>query len=103
MNLDKALQYIEKAIELRPDDGFIRDSLGWVYFKLGDTGKAIKELKKAVAINKNDPAIYEHLGDAYAKIGQNTKAQQAYDRAYQLYQDEERKESIKNKIEKLGR
>ena len=48
--LEKALEYVKKALELQPDDGFIRDSFGWVLFKMGRFDEALKELKKSYTI-----------------------------------------------------
>lgn len=101
MNLKKAFKYIERAIELRPEDGFIRDSFGWVYFKLGNFERAIVELEKAVSIKADDPTIHEHLGDAYLKKNNTKKAQEEYEKALQLYVDDKKKEGVAKKIEKL--
>lgn len=101
INLEEALSYIEKAVSLKPNDGFVRDSLGWVYFKLGNVERAISELKTAVEMTPDDPTIYEHLGDALAKGGQVDSALAAYKKAYDLYKEEEKKEQVRRKIEAL--
>jgi tetratricopeptide (TPR) repeat protein len=98
INLEKALEYIKKAVELLPDDGFIRDSLGWVYYKIGDVEQAIIELEKASEMVGNDPVIKEHLGDVYMQTEQYDKALAAYEEAYELYGEEEKKESVNAKI-----
>jgi tetratricopeptide (TPR) repeat protein len=98
INLEKALEYIKKAVELMPDDGFIRDSLGWVYYKIGDVEQAIIELEKASEMVGNDPVIKEHLGDVYMQTEQYDKALAAYEEAYELYGEEEKKESVNAKI-----
>ncbi|PIE59411.1 MAG: hypothetical protein CSA32_04285 [Desulfobulbus propionicus] len=85
INLDKALAYIQKAVTLEPESGYIRDSLGWVYYKLGRYEEAVTELKKAVKLSADDPAIYDHLGDSLCKAGQGQKAASAYQRAAELY------------------
>ncbi|MFC1837370.1 tetratricopeptide repeat protein [Thermodesulfobacteriota bacterium] len=100
-NLEKALQYISRAVELMPDDGYIQDSLGWVYFKLGEFRQAIIELEKAAELVGDDPVIKEHLGDAYMEMEQPEKALSAYEEAYDLYQDEEKKNHISDKINSL--
>jgi len=81
INLDQALEYIQRAIELKPDDGYIRDSLGWVYYRLGKLDQAIKELEAAVRLSPNDVAILEHLGDVYLEKGQVREALQIYKKA----------------------
>jgi tetratricopeptide (TPR) repeat protein len=98
IHLEKALEYIKKAVELMPDDGFVRDSLGWVYYKIGDVEQAIIELEKASEMVGNDPVIKEHLGDVYMQMGQYDKALAAYEEAYELYGEEEKKESVNAKI-----
>ena len=98
INLDKALEYIEKAVELMPDDGYVRDSLGWVYFKMGNVKQAIIELEKASEMVEDDPVVKEHLGDVYQQNGQPEKALAAYEAAYELYDETEKKKNITNKI-----
>ena len=101
LNLDKALEYIKKAVELMPDDGYVRDSLGWVYFKMGDVGQAIIELEKASEMVENDPVVKEHLGDVYLQLDQPEKAVTSYEESYELYDEEEKKQKITDKINSL--
>ena len=101
LNLDKALEYIKKAVELMPDDGYVRDSLGWVYFKMGNVGQAIIELEKASEMVENDPVVKEHLGDVYLQLDQPEKALTLYEESYELYDDEEKKKKITDKINSL--
>ncbi|WP_181699209.1 tetratricopeptide repeat protein [Chthonobacter albigriseus] len=72
--LDEALKMIEKAVELEPEDGYIVDSLGWVYFKLGRYEDAVKQLERAVDLKPEDPVINDHLGDAYFQVGRKLEA-----------------------------
>jgi tetratricopeptide (TPR) repeat protein len=101
INLNKALAYIKRAILQRPDNGFIRDSLGWVYFRLRDYHQAVDELQKAVSQEPNDPHILEHLGDAYAAMGQKSKAVDAYIKALHLSTQDQDKNVLQKKIEAL--
>ncbi|MEW6520900.1 MAG: tetratricopeptide repeat protein [Thermodesulfobacteriota bacterium] len=91
INLEKALEYIKRAVDLKPEDGFVRDSLGWVYYKMARYEEAVKELEAAAAMQPEDPTIQEHLGDAYQKAGELQKAIEAYGRAVSLYTDEVKK------------
>ena len=68
-NLHEALEMIKKAVELRPQDGYIVDSLGWAYYQLGRYDEAVVELEKAVKLRPEDPTINDHLGDAYWRTG----------------------------------
>ena len=75
---------IEKAVKLRPKDGYIVDSLGWVLYKLGDYLGATKELEKAVLLKPGDPIINDHLGDAYWRVGRIIEARFQWKRALSL-------------------
>lgn len=66
-DMDKAYNYISKAIEISPNDGFIRDSLGWYYFKVGKVDKALDELLKAIKIEPKDVSIQKHLAIVYSQ------------------------------------
>lgn len=106
VNLDKSLEYILRATALKPEDGYIRDSLGWVYYRMGQVSKAIAELEKARGIVPDDPAINEHLGDVYLKSGRVKEAYEIYEAAIRLQTDEAKKAKIREKlqqaIEKYG-
>jgi len=95
-NLDEAEQYIIQALELMPNDGYITDSLGWVYFKKGEFEKAVKYLEMAVELVPDDPIILEHLGDAYLKLNDREKALKFYERS--KHSREERDEKLEKKI-----
>lgn len=68
VELDLAYEYIQKAIALAPKDGYIRDSLGWYYFKTGNTAKALTELKKAVVLVPHDVSVNKHLAIIYIQM-----------------------------------
>ena len=85
-NLDEAQSLIERALAVEPKDGYITDSLGWVYFKKGNIDKALIFLKKAVSLEPEDPVLLEHLGDAYLKKGDKVKALEAYKRSREHYE-----------------
>jgi tetratricopeptide (TPR) repeat protein len=67
--LTEALGLIRKAVELEPMNGAYLDSLGWVYFKLGQYELAEENLRQAVERDQTDPTVHEHLGDLYEKTG----------------------------------
>ena len=48
INLDEGMRMIRRAVEQRPDDGYIVDSLGWAYYRLGNYDEAVKHLERAV-------------------------------------------------------
>ncbi|MFW2368372.1 MAG: tetratricopeptide repeat protein [Desulforhopalus sp.] len=101
VNLKKALEYISRAAELKPDNGFIIDSLGWVYFRLGKSQKAIRELERSLELEPDDPHIHEHLGDVYRSLKKFDRARESYERAYEKFIDVDKKSAIQQKIESL--
>jgi tetratricopeptide (TPR) repeat protein len=98
-NLDQALDYISRAVAARPEDGFVRDSLGWVHYKRGDFDKAVTVLFEAVEMQPEDPTINEHLGDAYMKTGDFAKAAERYEKAVSLYKDAKKRALARRKLE----
>lgn len=74
LHLDQALGMIEEAVVAAPRDGYIVDSLGWAYFKLGRIDEAVATLEEAVRLLPDDPEINDHLGDAYWMAGRQREA-----------------------------
>ena len=74
MHLDQGMDMIRRAVEQRPDDGYIVNSLGWAYFRTGNYDEAVKELERAVLLKPDDPTINDHLGDAYWRVGRTLEA-----------------------------
>ncbi|MBL8577388.1 MAG: tetratricopeptide repeat protein [Mesorhizobium sp.] len=74
INLQEGMDMIAKAVELRPSDGYIVDSLGWAHYRLGDYDAAVRELERAVSLMPNDPVLNDHLGDAYWRVGRKLEA-----------------------------
>jgi len=81
LNLDEAREMVERAVELRPGDAYIIDSLGWALFKLGDYPGAVAKLERAVERMALDPTVNDHLGDAYFKVGRLDEARFQWERA----------------------
>src|SRR6476659_7536617 len=69
VNLDEGMRMIKRAVEQRADDGYIVDSLGWAYYRLGNMDEAVKQLERAIELKPEDPTINDHLGDAYWRVG----------------------------------
>ena len=74
INLEPALDMIEKAVAAAPNDGYIIDSLGWAFYRLGRYEEAVEALEHAVQLRPNDPEINDHLGDAYWRAGRKLEA-----------------------------
>ena len=100
VNLNKAREMIERAVEQRRDDGFIVDSMGWVLFRLGDYEEAVQYLERAVELRPLDPIISDHLGDAYWKVGRKYEARFQWRRALSLNPEKEEVDRIEVKLNK---
>lgn len=98
-SLDEALDMIERAVAARPDSGFIVDSLGWVYYRLGRFDEAVAPLERAVELEATDPIINDHLGDAYWIVGREREAQFQWERALSFEPEEADAERIRFKLE----
>lgn len=83
-NLPRALELIQKAVDLDPGNGAYLDSLGWAYYQLGKLDLAEKNLQEAAELNPDDPTIEEHLGDLFEKRGAMDKARAHWKRALTL-------------------
>ena len=98
INLPQALDYIQQAVTQRPDDGFILDSLGWVYFRMGELQQAVEALERAIALEPDDPTIHEHLGDVYLAFHKSQLALDNYRKALSLSEKAEDKTRLTAKI-----
>lgn len=97
--LDEALAMIEKAVERRPNDGFIVDSLGWARYRLGEYDLAVKYLERAVELQPGDPTINEHLGDAFWKVGRRIEARYQWSHALSLEPEAGREKILRTKLD----
>lgn len=99
MHLDRAQKMIEKAVDQRPEDGYIVDSLGWVLYRLGDFEGAERQLGRAVELSPVDPVINDHYGDALWMVGRKVEAEFQWRRALSFDPDTETAERIRRKLE----
>jgi len=97
-NLDQALEMLQKALSLRPNDGYIIDSFGWVLYKIGKYEDAVLFLERAAELVPNDPVINDHLGDALWRVGRYHEAEFQWERAYDLTKDRDFRTGIREKI-----
>jgi Flp pilus assembly protein TadD len=98
-NLERGLKMIEKAVELRPEDGYIVDSLGWAHYRLGDYASAVQYLEKAIELVPEDPTINDHLGDAYWQSGRAVEARYQWRRALQFGPQDDEIKPIQAKLD----
>ncbi|MCP4354406.1 MAG: tetratricopeptide repeat protein [Proteobacteria bacterium] len=97
-NLDKALEYVKRAEELKPYDAYILDSYGWVLFHKGNYQAAIEKLEQAVELMPDDEAILDHLGDAYWQDNQKNTARKYWTKAGNISKDPTFKKTVSSKI-----
>ena len=100
LNLDRATDMIKKAVELRSNDGYIVDSLGWAYYKQAKYEEAVGQLERAISLKADDATINDHLGDAYWKIGRKLEATFQWAHARDLNPEPADKERILAKLAK---
>ncbi len=98
VHLDEGMDMIRRAVEQRPDDGYIVDSLGWAYFRTGNYEDAVKNLERAVELKPEDPTINDHLGDAYWRVGRTLEAHFQWSHAKDLNPEPEDLPKIEAKL-----
>jgi Flp pilus assembly protein TadD len=89
---------IKRAVEQRTDDGYIVDSLGWAYYRLGNYEEAVKHLDRAVELKPEDPTINDHLGDVYWRVGRKLEARFQWSHARDLKPEPEELAKIEQKL-----
>ncbi len=104
VKLDEALEMIERAVEARPNSGYIVDSLGWVLYRLGRYDEAVPHMERAAELMPIDPIVNDHLGDVYWKVGREREAEFMWKRALSFVDWEDAAEEadpdrIKRKID----
>jgi tetratricopeptide (TPR) repeat protein len=99
INLDEGMKMIKRAVDQRPDDGYIVDSLGWAYFRIGNYEDAVKNLERAIDLKPEDPTINDHLGDAYWRVGRTLEARFQWAHARDLKPEPEELPKIEAKID----
>ncbi|WP_340109334.1 tetratricopeptide repeat protein [Pikeienuella sp. HZG-20] len=99
MRLEQAMEMIRKAVEQRPEDGYIVDSLGWGYYILGDFENAAAELERAVELQPVDPVLNDHYGDALWRVGRRLEAEFQWRRALSFDPDEKSRARIHRKLD----
>jgi len=97
-NLDEAEELIRRALEISPDDGYITDSLGWVYYKMAEMlfresrkdeamkflDRAQHQLVQAAKLTGGDSVVSEHMGDVLLLRGDKEGALEHYEEAVDL-------------------
>lgn len=99
-HVEQGLSLIRRAAAARPDQGYIIDSLGWAYYRLGKYPEAVAELERATGLSPADAEIIDHLGDAYWRVGREAEARYQWTAALRLAPGPEREQSLRGKLEK---
>lgn len=98
-NIPEALTMLEKARSLKPYDGYIVDSVGWAYYRLGRFGDAAKTLEDAILLVPGDPTINDHYGDALWKVGRKLDARFQWNHALAFGPEADQKTQIEKKLQ----
>jgi tetratricopeptide (TPR) repeat protein len=98
-NIDEALTMIKKAVEQRPDDGYIVDSLAWGLFLTGRFDEAVGHMERASLLMPVDPIVTDHLGDVYWAVGRTREAEFQWRRALSFNPEEKDALRIRRKLE----
>jgi len=99
--LEEALKLIQRAVDLRPTDGYILDSLAWAYFRLGRYQEAVAPMERAVAAMASDALVNDHMGDIYWMAGRHREAEIQWRRALSLKPEtEDEARRIRAKLER---
>lgn len=95
VELDSAEKLARRALELKPDDGYIMDTLGWVLFKRGSFEESVKVLETAHRLQPDEAVIADHLGDAYYYFRMPERAKRLYEKAAAIA-EEDKKQGARN-------
>lgn len=98
IRLDEAEALIRRAVDLNSEDGFIIDSLGWVYYRTGRLDEAVPLLERAVELEPGDSELNDHLGDAYWMAGRRIEATFQWRHALRTADDADRILEIEKKL-----
>jgi predicted Zn-dependent protease len=100
-NLERAHEMLVRAVSKEPNNGAYVDSLGWVYFRLGNLELAEKYLTDATTLLPRDATVHEHLGDVLVKRGDTSRALASYRTALSLDPDAQEVDKLRSKIAEI--
>ncbi|HFE65223.1 MAG TPA: tetratricopeptide repeat protein [Caldithrix sp.] len=98
VQLRKAQQLVDRALQIEPDNGAYLDTKGWIYYRMGQFQNAYIFIKKALEQREESAEVIEHLGDVLLKLGKPDEARQYWKKALEKAPDNE---ALKEKIRKL--
>lgn len=97
-HLDRALEFIQKALRLDPENGSYIDTLGWIYYQQGHFEDAYQELVRSSELVPDEPVVLEHLGDVLMKLNRPVEAR-GYYRIALMLDPAERREIVLESLE----
>ncbi len=100
-DLEQAKAWVERALVIKPFDGYFVDSLGYIYYKQGDYDKATELFKQALQLAPNEGVILEHVGDVFCAKKRFEEAKEIYEMALTLKVEDEVKKAIEEKIREV--
>jgi tetratricopeptide (TPR) repeat protein len=86
-NLEAAVGFLERAIQTKPNDSDIGDSLGWGYVKTGQIDKGVALLRQVIAARPELADAHAHLADGLRRLGRKAEALTALHSAEKYSQD----------------
>ncbi len=98
---DRAEKLLRKATEVRPTDGYIKDSYGWLLYKKGKKKEALPVLTDALRLVPDEPVVAEHVGDCIRDLGDKAKALEYYRNALDLHPEQKQREELEKKVREL--
>ena len=84
VQVEQAVELTQRAVKLKPNNGYYIDSLGWALFKVGRSDEALVTINRALSLVSDDPVIFEHLGEIHLQRQELDKAQKAWARSIEL-------------------
>ena len=101
IKLQEALQFIQRALALKPNNGYYLDSLAWVYYRLGDYTKAHANILRALRLHPEEAIILEHYADILLKLERRDESLHVYKKALQHVDNEKDQQRIEKKLKQL--
>jgi tetratricopeptide (TPR) repeat protein len=96
-NLEQALEMSKLAVEQQPENGAYLDTLGWIYFRMGELDLAKKYVREAIDAGSASAVVHDHMGDIYYHLHEYDKAMEYWKKALEL---DESKDETREKIER---
>jgi tetratricopeptide (TPR) repeat protein len=97
LQIDRALKMAKEAVRQQPQNPSYLDTIGWVYFQIGDYKQAEEFIKQAIDKGEASAVVHEHLGDVYYMLNDITKVMEYWQKALNL---DPKNESLKDKIKR---